>query len=110
MRVDVPAWPPVASRSTSSVRSPSDAPYTAAARPVGPPPDDHEVVGVALGLDLQADRLRRAPSSDGLVRMRPSGSSTTEQSAAAAIAASRPGLRRDPVVVGIRPLEAHLIA
>ena len=38
MRVDVPAWPPVASRSTSSVRSPSEAPYTAAARPVGPPP------------------------------------------------------------------------
>src|SRR5919201_5636873 len=35
---DVPAWPPGASRSTTIVRSPSDAPYTAAASPAGPPP------------------------------------------------------------------------
>src|SRR5262249_104460 len=33
-----PPSPPAASRSTRSVRSPSDAPYTAAARPAGPPP------------------------------------------------------------------------
>ena len=38
MRVEVPAWPPGASRSTTIVRSPSDAPYTAAARPDGPAP------------------------------------------------------------------------
>ena len=38
MRDDVSAWPPGASRSITSVRSPSDAPYTAAASPAGPPP------------------------------------------------------------------------
>ena len=38
MRDEVPAWPPGASRSTTMVRSPSDAPYTAAARPAGPAP------------------------------------------------------------------------
>ena len=38
MRLDCPAWPPGASRSTITVRSPSEAPYTAAARPAGPPP------------------------------------------------------------------------
>ena len=38
MRDDVPAWPPGASRSTTSVRSPSEAPYTAAASPAGPAP------------------------------------------------------------------------
>ncbi len=38
MRDEVPACPPGASRSMTSVRSPSDAPYTAAARPAGPPP------------------------------------------------------------------------
>ena len=38
MRELVPAWPPVASRSMSTVLSPSDAPYTAAASPAGPPP------------------------------------------------------------------------
>jgi hypothetical protein len=34
----VPAWPPGASRSITSVRRPSEAPYTAAASPAGPPP------------------------------------------------------------------------
>src|ERR687896_193661 len=34
----VPAWPPMASRSRSAVRRPSDAPYTLAARPEGPAP------------------------------------------------------------------------
>ena len=34
----MPAWPPGASRSITIVRSPSDAPYTAAARPAGPAP------------------------------------------------------------------------
>ena len=38
MRDDVPAWPPGASRSTTIVLRPSDAPYTAAAIPAGPPP------------------------------------------------------------------------
>ena len=33
MRELVPAWPPGACRSSSSVRKPSEAPYTAAARP-----------------------------------------------------------------------------
>ena len=104
MRVDVPAWPPVASRSTSSVRSPSEAPYTAAARPVGPPPDDHEVVGVALRARPAGRPPRRARDCVGLVRMRPSGSSTTEQSAAAAIAACEVGPGRDP---RRRPGSAH---
>ncbi len=38
MRELCPAWPPVADRSTSTVRSPSEAPYTAAPSPAGPPP------------------------------------------------------------------------
>ena len=38
MREDVPACPPGASRSITIVRRPSDAPYTAAARPAGPAP------------------------------------------------------------------------
>ncbi|CAN5673611.1 hypothetical protein BH10ACT10_BH10ACT10_21870 [soil metagenome] len=33
-----PAWPPGASRSTMTVLSPSDAAYTPAASPAGPPP------------------------------------------------------------------------
>jgi hypothetical protein len=36
IRDDVSAWPPGASCSTTIVRSPSEAPYTAAARPAGP--------------------------------------------------------------------------
>ena len=38
MRDEVPAWPPTATPSTAIVRSPSEAPYTAAARPAGPAP------------------------------------------------------------------------
>ncbi len=38
MREDVPACPPGASRSMSTVHRPSDAPYTAAASPAGPAP------------------------------------------------------------------------
>ncbi len=38
MRDDVPACPPGASRSMTIVRNPSEAPYTAAARPEGPAP------------------------------------------------------------------------
>ena len=46
MRELCPACPPVAVRSTSTVRSPSDAPYTAAPSPAGPAADDDEVVEV----------------------------------------------------------------
>ena len=38
MSMLAPAWPPTASRSTTMVRSPSDAAYTAAASPPGPAP------------------------------------------------------------------------
>ncbi len=38
MRELLPAWPPTASASRPRVVSPSDAPYTAAASPAGPPP------------------------------------------------------------------------
>ena len=38
MRELWPACPPVASRSTRTVRSPSEAAYTAAPSPAGPPP------------------------------------------------------------------------
>ena len=38
MREEVPAWPPGASRSTTMVRRPSEAPSPAAARPDGPAP------------------------------------------------------------------------
>ena len=38
MRVLVPAWPPGAHASATSVRKPSDPPYTAAASPAGPAP------------------------------------------------------------------------
>ena len=53
-----------------------------------------------------------AASSEGvgLVRMRPSGSSTTEQSAAAASASWRSGRAAIQPSSGIGPLEAHLVA
>src|SRR6059058_5131331 len=38
MRDEVPAWPPNATASIACVSRPSDAPYSAAARPAGPPP------------------------------------------------------------------------
>ena len=38
MRVLVPAWPPIDSRSITSASSPSDDAYTAAASPAGPAP------------------------------------------------------------------------
>jgi hypothetical protein len=38
MRELIPAWPPGACFSTTIVRSPSEAPYTAAASPAGPAP------------------------------------------------------------------------
>ena len=38
MRALAPAWPPGASRSITTVRSPSEAAYTAAVRPAGPAP------------------------------------------------------------------------
>jgi hypothetical protein len=38
MRLLWPACPPVARFSTSTVRNPSDAAYTAAPSPAGPPP------------------------------------------------------------------------
>ena len=43
MRELLPAWPPTANASTPSVVSPSDAPYTAAAKPGGTAADDDEV-------------------------------------------------------------------
>src|SRR3954464_13894435 len=67
MRLDCPAWPPGASRSTSTGRSPSDAPYTAGAspaRPVSaggeprrPTTDDHEVVVLLRGLVRDVEAL-----------------------------------------------------
>ena len=38
IRDEVPAWPPVACRSSTAVRRPSEAPYTPAPRPAGPAP------------------------------------------------------------------------
>jgi hypothetical protein len=38
MRELVPAWPPGIDASTTVVDRPSEAPYTAAASPAGPPP------------------------------------------------------------------------
>ena len=61
MRVDVPAWPPVASRSTSSVRRPFGRAVHGRREARRAAAHDHEVVGVAPRLDLQADRLRPAP-------------------------------------------------
>src|SRR3954468_9902398 len=43
-----PAWPPGASSSRTTVDSPSDAPYTAAASPRGPAPDNDQVEQVAV--------------------------------------------------------------
>ena len=52
-----PAWPPGASRSTTIVRRPSEAPYTAAARPGGPGSDDDRVV---LGAGAARSRVPAA--------------------------------------------------
>ena len=80
MREDVPAWPPGASRSTTIVRSPSDAPYTAAARPAGPPP--MIIVSYSTSRALVCNPSSRATSRVlGLVATVPSASRSTGQSA-----------------------------
>ena len=64
---------PGACRSSSSVRSPSDAPYTAAARPGGAGADDHEVVDVERGRERSAEplgHLRAAPGCAARIRPR----------------------------------------
>ena len=60
MRDEVPAWPPGASRSTTMVRSPSDAPYTAAARPAGPAPTITVSYSAQRGLGAQPEQLGHA--------------------------------------------------
>ena len=52
MRELAPAWPPTATCSTPSVRSPSDAPYTAAASPAGPAGLAAAVYAASEGLDV----------------------------------------------------------
>ncbi len=81
----LPAGP---SRSIRIVFRPSDAAYTAAARPAGPGADNRDVVDVALGLDAQADLPREVAERGRLqAARRPAGSPA---------AASRPRPARAP--------------
>ena len=74
MRDDVPAWPPGASRSINSVRNRAEAPYTAAARPPGPPPMTIVSYSSWAGA-VQADGLEQS-RGDGCTSTRPSTSTT----------------------------------
>ena len=55
MRELAPAWPPMATASSDTVSSPSDAPYTAAASPAGPAADDDEVEQCNPGGDVERE-------------------------------------------------------
>ena len=71
-----PAWPPIPPLSTTIVRSPSDAPYTAAESPAGPDPTITRSSGAssAVGGDPVALASSR---SEGSVSAVPSGMTTT---------------------------------
>ena len=103
MRDDVPAWPPGASRSTTIVRSPSDAPYTAAARPAGPPPMITVSYSVAARRCLQAERARpgRAPSVERAPCRRPGAAPGNRSSVGGGSGPARRQLGR----VGRQPVE-----
>ena len=103
----MPAWPPGASRSITIVRSPSDAPYTAAARPGGPRTDDHRVVlrGRRLGRDVE--QLRHPP------QLRPHGGLAVHDANGGEVALGRQRAR--PLLrigghVRLEPSEPDLVA
>src|SRR5687767_9385138 len=66
MRELVAAWPPTATASTVSVRKPSDAAYTDAARPAGPAPTT--MTSTQRSGSVSAVRPRAAPRSPGVAR------------------------------------------
>jgi hypothetical protein len=65
MRQDVPAWPPGASRSTTKVRKPSDAPYRRH-EPRRSAADDYGVVFSKISVScLEAEALGKLASRAG---------------------------------------------
>src|SRR6058998_281682 len=68
---DDPAWPPGPSRSRTTVETPSEAAYTAAASPAGPAPIIARSRG-AVGQSLQTPASLASARSSGLIKRRPS--------------------------------------
>ena len=79
MREEVPAWPPGASRSMTMVRRPSEAPYTAAARPDGPAPTT-TVSYSAAAASVPSPRSSATRRSWGLTTVLPPSKRMTGQS------------------------------
>ena len=82
------AWPPMPPLSTTSVRNPSEAPYTAADRPAGPAPTMTTSKSIRSG--LTGDRRRRLAISAlvGFSRTVPLGNTMNGSSAPSPAAAT----------------------
>ena len=107
MRDDVPAWPPGASRSTTSVRSPSEAPYTAAASPAGPAPTITVSYSASAGSVVSPSRSATCRSS-GRMTVSPATHWIAGQSCSGG---NGPSQYCDELgLVGRDPLERDLIA
>ena len=108
MRLDCPACPPGASRSTITVRSPSDAPYTAAASPGRPAADDDQVVVLGGGLRRDAEPLGELehgrPLEHGAVLQQ------RDRQAALLDAGDREQLARLAVALDVEPARGHAVA
>ena len=98
MRELCPACPPVAVRSTSTVRSPSDAPYTAAPEPGRPAADDDEVVEAPRPASCRARRVRPARCRSGSI----SAVAVGGDHDAAGRSASAPAAVEQPLPLGRR--------
>ena len=81
MRALAPAWPPKDWQSSTTTRRPSDAAYTAVARPAGPGADHGDI---QRSRRTSADRASRWPrpiaASEGLTSTDPLGQTTTMSS------------------------------
>ena len=102
----MPAWPPGASRSTTIVRSPSEAPYTAAASPAGPAPTMTVSYSAADGLGAEPEELGDA------AKLRPHDGLAVHDADHRAVVVG--GERAAPALRGVRrvghePLEADLV-
>ena len=109
MRALWAAWPPGASRSITAVRRPSDAPYTAAARPAGPAPIDDEVVERRLGASSAARARRRARAAPAPCSTVAVGQQHQRQLVVGA-AEQRVQALRLGVALELEPLVVHVVA
>ena len=70
MRALAPAWPPNARQSNTTTCRPSDAAYTAVARPGGTGAHDGDVESSLCSIESSIPRLRASASSEGLTQHR----------------------------------------